>query len=229
LRLHLSLGAIALSQLAAGVGVQLVVVAALGIGGHTDVLIAAQSVTLVLLAVLSNALQNVWQPKLAILNSEPTRWRETLCVQQGQVLILFGGVALMVLLSSRLWIGPLFPGFAPEQQALTRTLLLPLLGATIFSGHFALLTTAQRARDRFLGVELASLLVSVGAIAAVATAVPRYGVEAAAWISCVRAAAIYAIAFWMTGRPVPSVVGGWNCSEAWLQLRPFLSETSINK
>jgi len=229
LKLHLSLGAIAASQLAASVVVQLVVVATLGIGGHTDALIAAQSATLVVLVVLSSALQNLWQPRLAILNLHPEKWRSALCTQQGQVLLLFGGVAGVMLASRRLWIGLLFPGFGFEQRAMTATLVPPLLGAMFFGGHVALLATAQRARDRFLGTEIASLLVSLGAIGAVAVLVPRYGVEAAAWTAFARAALAYGITFWLADRPIPSLMSGWRCSEVWRQLRPQIAVGSIYK
>jgi putative peptidoglycan lipid II flippase len=228
-KLNISLGAIAALQLLSSVALQLVVIAFVGAGPQTDALIAAQAVPQVLLAVLAISLQSAWQPRLAVLAHDGPAWRNAQGVAHGQVILLFWTSALVLAALAKWWIGLLFPGFTSEQRELAHSLTFPLLAGTVLTGHAALLTSAQRARDRFVTAETTALAGTVLAIGVVAVTVARFGVVAAAWTSLGRAALVCVALHAQAGRPKPLLADAWRCSRMWKQVRPMLAGSSIYK
>lgn len=229
MKLTLSLGALAALQLLASVVLQLLVLTIVGAGPGTDAFVAAQALPQVLLAVLSVSMQSVWQPRFAVLANDIAAWRAAQCAAQGQSLMLFGSVALVVLASAGFWVPGLFPGFSSAQRELTVAMTLPLIAGAVLSGHAALLTTALRARDRFLTAEVTAVAGALCALALIVVTVPRYGVIAAAWVNLARALLTSCALFLLADRPHPSLASGWNHTEAWGQLRPMLAGSSLYK
>jgi putative peptidoglycan lipid II flippase len=229
LKLNLSLGAIASLQLAASFALQLIVLAVLGAGIGTDAYVAAQAVPAVIFSVLAVSLQNVWQPKLAVLSGDLVQWRNAQGAAQGQVLMLFGGMAVALIATAPLWVHVLFPGFSDSQAAMTAYMSQILLVAMILNGQAALLTTAQRARDRFLAAEVVSLLATIAAAGALALLLPAFGVEAAAWITLARAIVVTVILYVLADMPAMALRRAWRETAVWHQLRPMLAGSSIYK
>jgi len=228
-KLTLSLGALAALQLLANVVLQLLVLTLVGAGPNTDAFVAAQALPQVLLAVLSVSMQSVWQPRLAVLADDVSAWKAAQRAAQGQSLMLFGGVALVLATSAWFWVPGLFPGLSPAQRELTVTMTLPMIAGAVLSGHAALLTTALRARDRFLRAEFVALAGTLCGLALIVVTVPRYGVVAAAWVNLVRALLVSCVLFLLADRPLPSLTSGWSQTEAWRQLRPMLAGSSLYK
>jgi putative peptidoglycan lipid II flippase len=229
LKLNLSLGALASLQLAASFSLQLIVLAALGPGTSTDAFVAAQALPTVIFSILAVSLQNVWQPKLAMLSEKPVLWRKAQGTAQGQVLLLFGGMAVALITTARVWVPILFPGFSESQAVLTAYMSQILLIAMILNGQAALLTTAQRARDHFIIAEIVSLIATIVAAGALALILPVFGVEAAAWINLARAFIVTVILYKLAGRPPLELKRAWKEVVVWHQLRPMLAGSSIYK
>lgn len=229
MRLNLSLGMLAGLQLLANLLTQLAVLRVVGTGGETDAFVAAQAVPMVVFAILAISLQSVWQPRLAVAADDTQRWRREQGVAQGQALIVFG-LAIALLWSLRgVWIPLILPGFAPSQLQTVSELTTPLLTATLLNGHTALLTSALRARTRFVvgeAVVLASHLVAFGMVL---WWVPQYGVQAAAWVSLGRAALVCTVLAWQAGWPPVNLRAGARAASIWRQLMPLLMGSSLYK
>lgn len=228
MKLSLSLGALAALQLASSFLLQLIVLSLLGAGSQTDAWVAAQAVPLVVFSVLSVALQGAWQSRLATA-TEQQLWLSTQKTAQGQLLLVFGGALLVLGGTAELWVRWLFPGFSEAQATIAVRMTRILLVGTLLNGQAALLTTALRARERFVGPEAVALGGSVGAILLAALTVPRFGIEAAAWVSLARSVCVCAILFWLAHRPAPSLVAAWHDHEGWKQSRPILIGSAFYK
>lgn len=227
--LNFSLGVLAALQLLTNFILQVAVISTLGVGRETDAYIAAQTLPLLFFSILSVSMQSVWQPRLAVLSDNVGSWRKEQGFAQGQALVLFGTSVLLLCFSARLWAPLLFPGFTTEQVALTVSLTQVTLVATVLNGHAALLSTAQRARNRFIAVEVVSLTISVVAIGAVMTCAKRYGVESVVWINLARAALICG-SFWMLAeRPIPLLWGKSLNKDTWRNMTPLLAGSLLYK
>lgn len=223
------LGAIAVLQLAAALTLQLIVLLSIGPGRETDAYIAAQSVPLVLSSIVAISLQNTWQPRLAVLAENHPAWLAAQRVAQGQVLAILGSISLLAALTCAWWLPLLFPTFTAAQLTTAARLSWLLLAAGLLSGHATLYTAAQRARGRFLQSDLTSLLWSLIGTAIVAALVPRYGVEAAGWVSLVRTGATAAHLHVISGKALPALSSGTADSSIWRQLRPLLAGSALYK
>lgn len=229
MKLNLSIGALVALQLAAGLALQLTVLAIIGIGPKTDAFIAAQAIPLVLFAVLAASLQNVWQPRLSRASSNPSEWRAMQSVAQGQALLLFGATAGLLVVTAGWWAAALFPGIGEPERSMTIQMSRMLLIGALFNGHAALLTVAQRARSRFVVAEATTLAGALLAIPAAWLLVPRFGIEAAAWVSLGRSGMVCVALYQLAERPRPSPRQAWSCGEIWRQLAPLLASSSLYK
>lgn len=225
----LSLGLLATLQLLANLALQVVVLSIVGVGAATDAYVAAQAVPVLLVSVLATSLQNVWQPRLAVLANDENGRRVAQRLAQGQVLILLGVPVVALLLTSSVWVKWLFPGFSSEQLTLTATMARVLLLASLLNGHAALLTTAQRARDRFIGPELLQLIAFLLAIGGVILAMPRFGIEAVPWVSAARALTVCVVLYSMTERPGLAPHEALQKRELWSAAGMLIAGSSIYK
>jgi putative peptidoglycan lipid II flippase len=224
----LALASLAAIQLLAQFVLQLIILRLDGAGVASDAYVASLTMPMMLAAVFTLSLQNVWQPRLAVLAANEGEWRDAQAVAQGQVLILFVTVVTITSLTANLWVGALFPGFSPQQVELTSHMTRIMLVGALFNAHGALFTTAQRARDRFISAEIVPIVGSLAAIAAVALTLENVGIEAAAWISLLRSVAVAAALFALAGFPGINIRGGWR-SDMWSKLYPLLAGSSVIK
>lgn len=229
MKLGLSLAALAGLQLAAGLVTQLVVLGILGAGPATDAWIAAQAVPVVAFSTVSVALQGAWQARLAVAASQPAQWLQTQRAAQGQVLLLFGTTTVLLAATATLWTGWLLPGFAAEQLELTVRMTRLLLVGALLNGQALLLTTALRARGRFIAAEVIVLSGAVAGIVLTAATLTRFGIEAAAWASLAKSLVV-CLALWRAaGRPLPAPRTAWGDRESWRHARPILMGSTLYK
>lgn len=229
MKLGLSLGMLASLQLAASLLLQIAVLTLLGAGSDTDAWVAAQAVPLVAFSILAVSLQGAWQSRLAVTASSHADWMDTQRKAQGQLLIVFGGVNLLLIASSSTWVPLAFPGLSARQAAQASDMARLLLLGGLLNGQANLLTTALRARENFILPEAVTLAGSVGAILMALVALPRFGIEAAAWASLIRSCVVFMVLFRMAGYPMPSLRAAWADSEAWSQMRPILLGSAFYK
>jgi len=224
-----SLGLLAALQLLTNLALQVVVLSIVGVGSMTDAYVAAQAVPVLLVSVLATSLQNVWQPRLAVLNDDNAARMNAQSLAHGQALIVFGVPVLLLMLSSSIWVKLLFPGFSADQLSLTAKMTQILLAASLFNGSSSLLTTAQRSRDRFIGPEVVQL---IGFILAIAAAIPLlrlYGIDAVPWIILGRSVAVSLVLYEMAERPGAAPVTALRTTDIWPGAALLLAGSSIYK
>lgn len=229
MKLGLSLGALAALQLAAGMVLQLTLLALLGAGSATDAWVASQAVPLVAFAIVAVAFQGAWQSRLAVSAHQHEAWVLTQRTAQGQLLLACGTTLLVLIPTAGYWVHWLFPGLSDEQLALAARMSQLLLIGALLNSQALLLTTALRSRGRFLVPEAIALITSIGAILLAVALVPRFGIESAAWISLARSLVVTAILFGLASAPLPHIGEALRDAQAWRQVRPLLMGAMVYK
>jgi len=219
MRTGLSLGALAALQLAASLVGQLIVLRIVGVGLSSDAYIAAQSLPMVLGAVMTTSFQNVWLPRFARVAHDTANLRSAQAIAQGQTLQFLLTLSLMLWLASPWWSKILFPGLSPAQHDQISRMCGPLFLAGVFTAMSGLLTAAMRATGVFMKAEVTALVGAIAAIVLVFAVVPHHGVEGAAWITLARAVFVCAVHFRQGGSPGVNFRLTPTSLEVWRELR----------
>lgn len=226
---NIFIGVVVAIQLAGMMLFQLLVIRLVGFGPQTDAYIAAQAVPTFLNAVVGSALQSVWLQRLSVMRHDVPRWHAAQSLAQGQAAVLGGTVALLLMATATWWVPVLYPGFNEGLHQTTTAFSLVLLIATMLNTQATLLTSALRARDRFLTAEVIALLGTTIALCAVWVFVPLWGVWSVVWIWLMRSTVIYLLQMHIAGWPWPAILEGLRFVETWRKIRPLLFGASLTK
>lgn len=216
-------------QLLAQICLQLLVLATLGLGPDSDAFVAAQAVPAVLTSILGVSLQNVWQARLAVADKASGAWRGAHRMAHAQALIAMSMACAVLWATASAWVPLLYAGFDPNTEGLVQMMTPPLLLACLFNGATAVLTTAQRGRDRLVSAEAVGLVGTLASIAAVGPAVQSWGVAAAVYLLLARAVLVWLALQLLVGPAWPRWRDGWHDRPGWLQLQPLLAGSSLYK
>lgn len=227
MRVSLSLAILAVGQIVANLATQIILLQLLGPGLATDAYVAAQSIPLLLHAVLAVSLQNVWQPRLA--TATPSIWPIRLGNALGQAGNLFLLSTIVVAATAPFWTGLLFPGFGHQQRAETAQLIQIMSIGALFNGAAAVLVTSGRCINRFIVVDLVPLIVIGAAVAALPLVVPRFGTIGAAWLFSLRSILAFAILWLLMKTPRPRLGRSEDKHEALQHLLPLIGGASFYK
>jgi putative peptidoglycan lipid II flippase len=160
------------------------VITRLGVGVDTDALFAAMAVPQLILLVVSSSLTHVLVPLLAV-ESETTFQQSAWGFFLG-ISALFTALAALLVLTATLWVPLLLPGFSKAGQDLTITLTRIQLVSMIFTASVSVLWSVYRAKQKFIWVELSTLLSSVIGFVLLMKVLPVYGVVGASMLIVVR-------------------------------------------
>jgi putative peptidoglycan lipid II flippase len=228
-RQGLIISVVVATQLTATIVTQLVIVRIVGVGPDTDAYFAAQAVPSVLSAIIISALQSVWLPRMSLLANNISAWRVEQAGAQGQAFVMGAVVLSLVWLGSVWWQPILFTGLSAQQLQSVYLFAGPLFIAAALNTQSALLTIALRARDRFLVAEVIAMVGTVISLAAIAIALPRWGLVIVPWIAAGRAFVVYIIQLGLAGWPKIGVQAGLADKKTWGLMRPLLMGASIYK
>jgi putative peptidoglycan lipid II flippase len=200
------------------------VITQLGVGIETDALFAGMALPQLILSVVSSSLTHVLVPLLATedqLTFRQNAWGFFLGVSG-----LFTMLALALYVTAHYWVPWLVPGFSGPARLLTISLTRIQLVSMIFTASASVLWSVYHARQRFIWVELSTLLSNVIALILIFKMLAIYGVMGAALVIVLRTG--LQVAWLMPG------LGGWQwpqwnsqaMREAWRRIRPLLIGTS---
>jgi putative peptidoglycan lipid II flippase len=200
------------------------VITQLGVGIETDALFAGMAVPQLILMVVSSSLTHVLVPLLATEN-ELTFARNAWGFFLG-ISGIFTGFAVLLFVSAGYWVPWLVPGFSSAGQSLTVSLTRIQLVGMIFTASTSVLWSVYHARQKFIWVELSSLLSSLAGLFLLVRILPTSGVSGAAFLIVLRTALQMV---WL----LPGL-GRWQwpdwkspaMREAWLRIRPLLIGTT---
>lgn len=200
------------------------VITQLGVGVETDALFAGMAVPQLILLVVSSSLTHVLVPLLAVEDEDnfaQNAWGFFLGISG-----LFTVLAIVLFLTASYWVPWIVPGFSIAGQRLTVTLTRIQLVSMVFTASVSVLWSVYRARQRFIWVELSTLLSSVIAFGLLIKILPVYGVVGASMLIVLRTGLQ---AVWL----LPGL-GRWRwpdlnspaMREAWRRIRPLLVGTA---
>jgi len=227
--MNIALGALAATQLLAGLALQLLILRIVGAGPLTDAFVAAQAVPMLVSALLGMLLQAIWQPRLSVAAVDMATWRTEQGVAHGQILLYAPAISILALLTAPLWLPRLFSEFSAEQLALVQRMSVPLFLAAVFNIQIAMLLTAQRARGAFYRSELYSLIGTLLALLLLAACLPRMGIESAAWIFLLRSLLVAAALYLLADRPLPMLLGARDAKGIWAPMRSMMTGAALQK
>lgn len=196
------------------------VITQLGVGIETDSLFAALAVPQLILLVVSSSLTHVLVPLLAV-EDESTFQQNAWGFFLG-ISALFTALAAVLFFTAGYWVPWLVPGFSKAGQRLTVSLTRIQLISMIFTASVSVLWSVYRARQRFIWVELSTLLSSVIGFVLLIKILPAYGVVGASMLIVLRTGLQ---TVWL----LPGL-GRWHwpdwtspaMREAWRRVRPLL-------
>jgi putative peptidoglycan lipid II flippase len=200
------------------------VITQLGVGMETDALFAGMAVPQLILMVVSSSLTHVLVPLLAT-EDEITFARNAWGFFLG-ISAIFTAFAVVLLISAAYWVPWLVPGFSSAGQSLTVSLTRIQLVGMIFTASTSVLWSIYHARQKFIWVELSSLLSSLAGLLLLIKILPASGVSGAAFLIVLRTGLQMV---WL----LPGL-GRWKrpdwkspaMREAWLRIRPLLIGTT---
>jgi putative peptidoglycan lipid II flippase len=217
------------AQLAGQIAQQLAVLAALGVGSSSDAWVAAQSVPAVLTAIVAMALQSVWQSPLAQARDDVTTWRDLQRTAHAQALLAFALPCLVLAATVWAWAPLLFAGLPPAARQALAEATPALLAAAALHGATAVLTTAQRGRDRLLSAELVGLAATLAALVLAWPVARHAGVQGVAWLALARAAVVWLGLQFLVQGSWPRWQAGLRSAAQWRQMRPLLAGAALYK
>jgi putative peptidoglycan lipid II flippase len=196
----------------------------LGVGIETDALFAGMAVPQLILMVVSSSLTHVLVPLLAT-EDEITFARNAWGFFLG-ISGIFTAFAVVLFVSAAYWVPWLVPGFSSAAQSLTVSLTRIQLIGMIFTASTSVLWSVYHARQKFIWVELSSLVSSLIGLVLLVRILPTAGVSGAAFLIVLRTGLQMA---WL----LPGL-GRWQwpdwkspaMREAWLRIRPLLIGTT---
>jgi putative peptidoglycan lipid II flippase len=208
----LSLGWLASANVVVSLVIQWYVITSLGIGVETDALFAGLIVPQLILSLVTTALLHVLVPLLATrAGAKGDDLQRELWGILLQMCGLAAAIAAALHLTADYWARWLVPAFSAEARALTVTLARIQLCGLLFATADCVLRAACRARRSFLWAEASTPVANLMGLLLLVWALPRYGVEAAAWIMVLRIALPVAL-MW-------PVLGRWRRPRWWSPMR----------
>jgi len=227
MKLTLTLGLLASSNIVLTVIFQWYVLTQLGVGIETDALFAGMALPQLVLAVVSSSLTHVLVPLLA------TEDEKTFGQNAWGFFLGISGVFFLIsagfYLSANFWVPLLVPGFAQESQALTVNLTRIQLISMVFTASVSVLWSVHHAKKRFIWAELSATLATLVGLIFLIWSLPLYGIFSAAWTLVI-----------IAGLKVVCLLPGlgnwqkpqWNSTamlEAWRRTRPLLIGSAYYK
>ena len=199
----------------------------LGPGMETDALFAGTTVPQLVLAVVSGSLMHVLVPLLA---GEPTdRTRHDAWGFFILVGVFFAVIAVLLHVLAPLWVPVTVPGFSEAEKDLTIYLTRIQLIGMVFTALSGVQGAVYHARQRFVWVELAPLIAGSLGFLLLIWALPKYGVEAVAWVITLRLIVQTFLQMPAMGRWTMPDLKSNAVHAAWQRIKPLLWGTVYYK
>lgn len=188
------LAVVALLRLACVVLTQAFVVARLGVGLHTDALVAAAVLPQLLISLAVAALNQVLVPLFtqsrdgAAGGNVPAYSNQSVWTVFIVLLAICAGLYITLVATAQIWFGLLSPGFTAEGLALATSLARIQMIGIVFAIPFSAIWANNCAQGKLLRTELVSFLASLVALILTVLYLPALGVAVAAIVFVLRSA-----------------------------------------
>jgi putative peptidoglycan lipid II flippase len=143
--------------------------------------------------------------------------------------LLFGVTAFVLFVTAHIWVPWTVPGFDANAALLTLSLVQIQLVGMVFNALIAVQWSVNYARQRFVWVELSSIIANGIGFGCLIWGLARFGIVAAAWVMILRTFLQVVLLIRCLG---PYNKPDWRSEmlkEAWRRLKPLLLGTSYYK
>lgn len=220
IKLGLTLGGLAICNAVLLIMMPWYVVLRLGVGIETDAFFASGALPQLIFSVVSFSVGHVLVPLLATEDAESFRrdaWGFFLSITG-----FFSLLALMLYLTSSYWVPKMVLGFSDQAKYLTIHLSRIQLLSMIGNASVVVLWSVYYARQRFIWVELSSLLANVAALLYLFWLLPSQGIVAAAWATVLNLGFKALLLMPVLGRWQRPQWNSYALKQAWRRVKPFL-------
>jgi peptidoglycan biosynthesis protein MviN/MurJ (putative lipid II flippase) len=223
------LALLSLTQIAASFIVNILVLRSYGINDHTDSFIAAQVIPLIIIGILTSALNSVWLPRLSASATNSNSWLITLSKSLGQTLLLVLCLGIVVLLLSEYLILVIFPGFEDTQRKVVTSYMSIFLVSMVFTTMSLQLTNALRTQHKFYEVELVNVIASLLMLPSIYFLSKTYELVFVCYILLFKSILIFTTQYFLAKRPRILIYQGISDKNAWRLMKPVLGGSIIYK
>jgi len=224
MRLAILLGSLAGGNILVGFIYQWYTVTTVGPGAQTDALYAGMVVPQLVLSVVTGSLTNVLVPLLSN-QTEDQFYHNAWSFFQG-VGLLFGVIACVLFVAADIWVPWTVPGFDDNTTSLTLCLVRIQLVGMVFNALIMVQWSVNYARQRFIWVELSSIIANAIGFGFLIWGLARFGIVAAAWVMILRS---FVQVLFLIRSLGPYKKPDWRSNifkEAWRRLKPLLLGTT---
>jgi putative peptidoglycan lipid II flippase len=198
-----------------------------GVGLESDSLFAGLAIPQLILTVVSGSLMHVLVPLFS--NENEDDFHKDIWGVMSLIVIFFGSVTLVLMMTSKLWVPLLFYGFSAAGKELTIELTLIQLGGILFSAINGVQWAAYHAKRKFIWVESSSLISGAVGLGLLVIFLPIYGIYAAAWIGVFRLLFQTLLLAPIMKTPIYPDFRSPLIKNSWLRLKPLIIGTSYYK
>jgi putative peptidoglycan lipid II flippase len=220
MRLAMLLSGLAGGNILLGFIYQWYTVTTVGPGAETDALYAGMVVPQLVLAIIAGSLTHVLVPLLS--NQRDEGFHQDAWVYFQGIGLLFSTVTGILYLTSYIWVPWTVPGFDANTKSLTLSLVRIQLVGIIFAALTAVLWSVNYARQRFIWVELSSIISNMIGFGLLVWGLSRFGIVAAAWAMILKTFLQTLFLLRGLGRYSRPDWRSESLKEAWRRLKPLL-------
>lgn len=220
IKLGLTVGVLAVCNAVLAALTPWYIVTRLGIGIESDSFFASGALPQLVFWVVSFSLLPVLVPVLAT-GEESTFRRDAWGFFVG-VSAFFTLLCLLLFITANQWVPLMVPGFSDQAKGLTVRLSRIQLFAVVGNASVVVLWSVYYARQKFIWVELSSVLANTAALLFLLWALSSYGVAAAAWAAVLNLGLKMALLLPALGRWQRPQWDSYAIKESWRRIKPFL-------
>ncbi|HEY9282130.1 MAG TPA: lipid II flippase MurJ [Pyrinomonadaceae bacterium] len=219
-RLSLTIGWLSACNSVLAVLVPWYVVTKIGANAETDAFFASSAPPQFIFLIISSTFAPILVPLFA--TSDEESFLNDARTFFLAVTVFFCLLAVVLLIAAEVWVPFLVSGFSAAGKGLALRLTKIQLISMVLNASIVTLWSCYQARQKFIWQEVSSLLANVSALLLLVYALPRFGIQAAAWAMVFNNSLKLILLLPILGRWRRL---RWNtaiAAEAWRRLKPFL-------
>jgi putative peptidoglycan lipid II flippase len=219
-RLSLAIGWLSACNSILAILVPWYVVTKMGANVETDAFFASSALPQFIFLIITGTLAPILVPLFATTDEE--NFLNDARTFFLAVTVFVGLVAAILLIATDVWVPLLVPGFSAAGKDLAQRLTKIQLISMVLNASIVTLWSCYQARQKFIWQELSSLLANAVALLFLVYALPRFGIQAAAWAMVFNNSLKLILLLPILGRWRRL---RWNttiAAESWRRLKPFL-------
>jgi len=223
------LGLITILQLVIGLFSQIYIIKILGVGEFTDVFIASQTIPAILSTLLVTVFQSVYLPSLSIKSKFQKRWRIEQGKAHAKLMIIFGGLFVILFLSSGIVLSLIFQGFDTKQIELTKYLFIFFMISFWLNTHSHISAITLRTIDKFVLADSILLIGTVINLMFIFFFLNKERIDILGYIYVISSFIVFFSLYFLSGKPQLIFKGIFKNNKNWTMMLPLFKGNMLYK